>query len=206
MKYRVLTVSREYGSGGIFVARQIGQALGWRVVDSEFIQTIVERANVDPSVAQRYDERVDPWIERISRKALWHGAFSSVATIGETDVFDAHTMAILTKDIILESAAMGECVIVGRGAQCALAGRDDTYHVFIHAPRSFRLQLLRQRLGERDDFEQILETVDHRRADYVRMNFERDAYDRHLYDLMVNTRGGIDLAARAILAGMGHGD
>jgi len=60
--YRVLTISREYGSAGISTARMIDNKLGWKLLDSELIDAIVEQANVDPKVAQRFDERVDPWL------------------------------------------------------------------------------------------------------------------------------------------------
>ena len=203
--YRVLTVSREYGSGGIFVARRAAEELGWKLLDSALIEAIVEKANVDPAVAQRYDEKVDPWLHRVSRKALWHGAFESVAALGETDVFDAQTMALLTRRVIEEAATMGGCVIVGRGGQCLLADRPDTFHVFVHAPRSLRLNFLRERLGDRPDLEQAMEATDHERADYIRLHYNRDMYDRHLYDLMLNTRRGLEMATRVVLYEMGFG-
>jgi cytidylate kinase len=204
--YRVLTISREYGSGGIHTARMTANQLGWRLLDYELIETIVERANVDSHVAQRFDERVDPWLHRISRKALWQGTFEGVATLEETAVFDAHTMAILTRRIILEAAEIGECVIVGRGAQCLLAGRADTFHVLAYAPRALRLENLRKRLPEVANLERAMDMVDRRRADYIRMNYNRDMYDPQLYDLMVNTRVGIEATLRTILFAMGRGE
>lgn len=204
--YRVLTVSREYGSGGIFVARRAAEELGWKLLDSALIEAIVEKANVDPAVAKRYDEKVDPWLHRVSRKALWHGAFDSVAQLSDTDVFDAQTVAILTRRVVLEAAELGGCVIVGRGGQCLLSDREDAFHVFIHAPRTFRLKLLRERLGDRQGLEQAMETTDHERADYIRLNYNRDMYDRHLYDLMLNTRRGLEMATRVVLYEMGFGE
>ena len=205
MKYRVLTISREYGCGGSAVAQQAGDALGWTVLDSVFIEAIAGRSHVDPAVAKRYDERADSWLSRISRKALWHGTFEAVSTVGETEVFDAHTMAVLTRNIILESAQAGNCVIVGRGSQCALAGRGDTFHVFVHAPRSTRLPHLDEKHPKRNALEHAFDSVDRNWAEYVHLHYQRDVYDRHLYDLMVNTRIGIDRATHVILAAMGFG-
>jgi cytidylate kinase len=204
--YRVLTVSREFGSGGILVARRIAENLAWKLLDSALIEAIVEKSNVDPAVAKRYDEKIDPWLHRVSRKALWHGAFESVAELSDTDVFDAQTMALLTRRVIDEAAEAGGCVIVGRGGQCLLSNRRDTFHIFIHAPRSIRLKLLRDRLGNQPDLERAMETKDHERADYIRLNYDRDMYDRHLYDLMLNTRRGIEMATRVVLFEMGFGE
>ncbi|MGD0580046.1 MAG: cytidylate kinase-like family protein [Bryobacteraceae bacterium] len=204
--YRVLTISREYGSAGIYTARMIANKLGWKLLDSELIDAIVEQAKVDPKVAERFDERVDPWLHRISRKALWHGAFEGVAELDDTAVFDAHTMAILTKRIIQEVAEIGGCVVVGRGAQCLLASRADTFHAFVYAPRALRLENLRKRLPDVEDLERAMDTVDRRRADYIRLNYDRDMYNPQLYDLMVNTRVGIEAAVRIMLFAMGHGE
>ena len=204
--YRVLTISREYGSAGINTARMIASKLGWKLLDSELIDTIVERANIDPKVAQRFDERIDPWLHRISRQALWHGAFEGVAALDETEVFDAHTMAILTRRIIIEAAEIGDCVVVGRGAQCLLAGRADTFHVFVHAPRALRQEHLRKRLADVEDIERAMNTVDRRRAEYIRLNYNRNMYDPQLYDLMVNTRIGVEAAVRLMLFAMGRGE
>ncbi len=204
--YRVLTVSREYGSGGILIARRIAENLGWKLLDSALIEAIVEKANIDPAVARRYDEKIDPWLHRVSRKALWHGAFESVAELSDNDVFDAQTMAVLTRRVIEEAAELGGCVIVGRGGQCLLANHPRAFHIFVHAPHAFRLKLLRERLGDRPDLEQAMETTDHQRADYIRLHYDRDMYDRHLYDLMLNTRRGIQMATRVVLFEMGFGE
>lgn len=204
--YRVLTISREYGSAGISTARMIANKLGWKLLDSELIDAIVEQANVDPKVAQRFDERVDPWLHRISRKALWHGAFEGVGELDETAVFDAHTMAILTRRIIHEAAEIGDCIVVGRGAQCLLAGRAGTFHVFVYAPRALRIEHLRKRLPDVENCEHAMDAVDRRRAEYIRLNYNRNMYDPQLYDLMVNTRIGVEAAVRLMLFAMGRGE
>ncbi len=110
--YRVLTVLAGIRQRRHLDCPPCAEHLGWKLLDSALIEAIVEKANVDPAVAKRYDEKIDPWLHRISRKALWHGAFESVATLSETDVFDAQTMAILTRRIIDEAAELGGCVIV----------------------------------------------------------------------------------------------
>jgi cytidylate kinase len=196
--YRVLTISREFGSGGIHVARRVAEHMSWRLLDSELIETIVERANVDPAVARRYDERVDAWLHRVSQKALWLGAIEGVSN-ARPEVFDAATMATLTQRVILESAAIGNCVIVGRGAQCLLAGREEALHVFLCAPRAWRLNYLRRKLESKSDLEHAMDATDHQRADYIRMHYGHDMYDRNLYDIILNTRRGIDRTVQTIV-------
>lgn len=204
--YRILTIAREYGSGGSIIARKVADRLGWELLDSKLIDRIVKSAKVDPSVARELDERVDPWYHRLSRRALWHGSFEGVAAVGETDVFDAHTMAAISRGLIEEAAEIGNCVMVGRGAQCVLLNRPDTFRVFVYGPRRQRLQRLRERLGERDDFETLMDETDKQRTAYIQLHYECDAANRHLYHLMIDSALGLDEAASVILFAMGRAE
>ena len=66
--YRVLTVAREYGSGGGHIARIVSEKLGWNLLDRALVEGIARSAQVDPDLAHRYDERVDSWLHRVSRR------------------------------------------------------------------------------------------------------------------------------------------
>src|ERR1035441_4292481 len=134
--YRAVTVAREYESGGDRIAALVAKHLGWELLDSALIEEIANLAHVDPQLACEFDERVDSWVHRISRRALWHGAFDAVAVLPETAVFDAETMALLARAVIEHACETGNCVIVGRGGQCILQNRPDVFHVFLYAPRS----------------------------------------------------------------------
>lgn len=57
--FRVLTVAREYGSGGGGIARKTAEELGWSLLDKGLVERIARAAQVDPELAQRYDERID---------------------------------------------------------------------------------------------------------------------------------------------------
>src|ERR1035437_5049302 len=57
--FRVLTVAREYGSGGGLIARRVAEKLGWNLLDKALVEAIARSAQVDPDLARRYDERVD---------------------------------------------------------------------------------------------------------------------------------------------------
>src|SRR6476620_5585823 len=118
--FRVLTVAREFGSGGGTVAQKVADRLGWDLLDKNLVDEIANRAKVDADCARTRDERLDSWLHRVSRRALWSGGPESVATMGPTDVFDAETMARLARNLIEDCYSKGNCVIVGRGAQCIL--------------------------------------------------------------------------------------
>ena len=185
MEYRALTVARECESGGDRIAALVARRLGWKLLDGALIEEIASLAHVDSQLARQFDERVDSWVHRVSRRALWHGAFEAVAVLPETAVFDAETMALLARSAIEHAWETGACVIVGRGSQCVLRSRPDVFHVFLSAPA--------------DD-----DAVNEQRARYVQMNFGQEWRNPHLYDLMINSRIGEERVVSTILAGMGY--
>lgn len=203
-RFRVVTVAREYGSGGAEIAARLATRLGYQLLDRTLIGRIAEAARIDPEVAARLDEHIDPWVERVSR-ALWRGGFEAVAPVDEGDVVDAERLAVLTGRVINEAAGVGECVIVGRGSQCVLRGRPDVFHVFVHGPRQERLARLRARLGPGRDVEAALEQTDRERTAYVRRNFGESWLDPRLYHLMLDSSLGEDTVVATILAGLGAG-
>jgi cytidylate kinase len=197
--YRVLTVSREYGSGGGRIAQNVSQLLGWDLLDKALIQKIAAAARVNSELVQRYDERTDSWIHRISRRALWHGAFEAVAAVDNRDFLDAETMALLARNLIQESREKGNCVVVGRGAQCALQECPDAFHVFIYAPWKQRIARALARLPEGADVETQIRKIDQKRAEYIRLHYGCSWLTPHLYHLMVNSELGEDLVASLIV-------
>ena len=202
MKYRVLTVSREFGSGGGRIAQIVGRWLGWKLLDQEIIGQIACAAHVDSRVVKHYDERVDSWLRRMNEEAIRGVALAAGRPLAETDIFDAQLMAKLTRGTIEEAYTEGNCVIVGRGAQCILQHRRDAFHVFVYAPLRERLERLKKRLEPGADIEQRLRTVDGERAKYLHQHFGRHWCDPHLYDLMLRSTDDEDAAARVILYSM----
>jgi cytidylate kinase len=194
----VITVAREYGSGGAAIATRLAERLGFRLLDRALMDHVATAARCEPSVAERLDERVDPWLRRLVRS--WsHGAFEGVAAVSDAEILDADRVASISRTVVEEAARIGSCVIVGRGAQCILAGRPGVLHVFVYAPRSERARRLRERLGPAADVEAAIDATDRERAAYLRRHFGRDWIDRELYHLMVNSAPGEDAAVTAIL-------
>ena len=201
--FRVVTVAREYGSGGGSIAQLLADRLGWKLLDRCLVEKIAQAARVEPSVAQAYDERPDPWFNRLAR-AFWEGGGLRGALPGPSfDVFDANTVASLTQGLIEEAAAIGNCVIVGRASQCILQRRSDTFHVFIYAPREERLRRVRQRHAILAEAGEALDVRDRERAAYVRRFYDQDWTNRHLYHLMLSSSQGEQVVVSTILTAIG---
>lgn len=197
MQYRALTVAREFGSGGGRIANTVASWLDWKLLDNDIIAAIAERARVDSRVVRHYDERADSWLHRINEEAVRGVALAS-GPLGSNEIFDARTMNDLSRLIIEEAYSAGNCVIVGRGAQCILQHRPDVFHVFVYAPLRERLERLKKRLEPGADVAQRLRTVDGNRAKYIHQVYGTNWCDHHLYDLMISSREDEDESARVI--------
>jgi len=196
--YSIITIAREYGSGGGSIAKALANRLGWDLLDRALITGIAQNAKVDPALAARYDERVDTWLDRL-RKGTWYG-FASMA---EIDCFDAEKMARLAHHVIEEAASVGHCVIVGRGGQCVLQRRPDTFHVFIHAPWNERVRRVETRISPGENVEARIRAMDRERAEFIRTYYDQDWRDPHLYHLMISSMLGEETVVSAILRSIG---
>jgi cytidylate kinase len=203
--FRVVTVAREYGSGGARIAQLLADRLDWKLLDRCLVENIAQVARVEPKVAEQYDERPDPWVHRLVR-ALWQGGLMQGTMAGPIpELFDADAMASLSQRMIEEAADIGNCVIVGRASQCILQKRVDAFHVFIYAPRAERLRRVRSRHASRAEADLAMDARDQERATLIRRYFNQDWSNRHLYDLMISSKLGEEVVLSTILSAMGVG-
>jgi cytidylate kinase len=202
MNYRVLTVNREFGSGGGRIAQRIAEWLGWKLLDRDIIDAIAYAAHVDANVVQNYDEHVVSWLQRLNQQAMRTAALTAGIELGNHFVFDAQEMVRITQRIVEEAHAEGNCVIVGRGSQCVLQHKPDVYHVFVYAPLKERIFRLKNRLEKGANVEQRLRMVDGERAKYLQQYFGKSWCSPHLYDLLISSKVDEDETARAIVFAM----
>jgi CMP/dCMP kinase len=201
MKYRVLTVAREYGSGGGEIAAIIAHELGWRLLDKDLITEISRIEQVPASEVEAFDEKVDPWIHRITC-SVWGVGADGISPIAPVDVFDAAKTAQMTKRAIEEACKIGECVIVGRGSQCVLKNREDVFHGFVYASWTERVRKIRTRLASGKNVEETIRAIDAERVEYVRRHYKENWLNPYLYDLMINSKGQNEKVARLIISAM----
>ncbi len=203
MKYRALTVNREFGSGGGRIAQMIAQHLGWKLLDKDIIDAIAYAAHVDPKVVLRYDEHIESWLRRLNQQAMRSAALAAGLELRDNAVFDAEEMVKISRNVIEEAYAEGNCVIVGRGSQCVLQHKPDVFHVFVYAPHRDRILRLRARLEPGADIDQRVRTVDGERAKYLQEYFDKHWMNPHLYDLMISSHEDEERTARVIECAMG---
>jgi hypothetical protein len=202
---KVITVEREYGSRGGEFAHDLAERLGWRLLDSELINRAAHAAGVDPKTAARFDERIDPWYYRYG-KLFWHDSSFSSIGMGEDHVFDSERMLEIIKQQILKAANEGNCVIVGRGAACALAGYPGCFHVFVYATAKAKREWFGRAFpNQAENAEQHLAAFDKRRAAVIRKAYQQEWCARGLYHMLLNSCMGNEAMIRAVESTAGVG-
>jgi len=196
MSIRNVTIDREVGCGGVEIAAQLARRLDWKLIDKCLIFDIARMANVDVEAVKKLDEHPDPFLSRITRLFWGGGAERGVLN---TDQFDCEKMTELTRSVFLKAADEGHRVIVGRGAPYHLAGREDTFHVFLYAPRDYKIKRVRQYCTCDEHAEQVIDTADRERAAFIRQHFHIEWPERHVYHLMLNTAVGEDSVVDTIM-------
>src|SRR5436305_7028131 len=199
----VITITRQYASGGSEVARLVAAALRWEVIDNEFVDEVARRAGLPPDEVAPRDERAPGLLERLARTLAAGSPELFIATAGVPRVEpDEAAIVHLTERVIAEAAAHGRIVLVGRGAQAVLAQRPDALHVYVVAAKPWRVKLAVERLGVNPaEVEKVVDETDRQRDQYVRTYYKRQRHDFVNYDVVVNTeRLGLDGAAAVVVA------
>ncbi|HUX45128.1 MAG TPA: cytidylate kinase-like family protein [Acidobacteriaceae bacterium] len=200
---RVITVEREYGSLGGEFARLLAQHLKWELVDQSLVQEVAQRAGVSAAEATRRDERLDPWYSKVGR-AFWHGSNERADITMEREILDTTRMTELAQEVMKEKARAGNCVVVGRGASCALHGVPGCFHIFVYASTLRKVRWFVQAFPDKAHLaERELAATDQRRAEYIEHFYHTAWNDYRIYHLMLNSCMGFDAMIGATIEATG---
>jgi cytidylate kinase len=199
--FRIVTLEREFGSGGGAIACQLARQLGWKLWDQQLTCEIAQRAQVTEAAVALCDERVDSRLYRLA-KTFWRGSYERSIPVAASHSFDTDRMMSMVGDIMSTIAEEGNAVIVGRGAPFFLREREDTFRVFTYAPHDEKIRRVLAMGKSREEAEDLVENVDKERIAYVKHYFNADWPTRSLYHLMINTVVGDENVIATILNGM----
>ena len=163
MAKRIITISREFGSGGRFIGEKVAKKLEIAYYDKNIISQIAEKSGLSPEYIQENAE-LSP------KKGLFAYAFSGRDITGksvEDMVYEAQ------RNIILELAEKEPCVIIGRNADYILKDRDDVLNVFIHGDMPEKIKRITglYNVEEKEAVKMMADTDKRRRTNY---NFYTD--------------------------------
>jgi cytidylate kinase len=199
--FRIVTIEREFGSGGGGIACELARRLGWKLWDQQLTSEIAKRAQVTESAVALCDERVDSRLYRMA-KAFWRGSYERSMPMTSARAFDTDHMMAMVEEIMRMIAAEGNAVIVGRGGPFFLRQREDTYRVFTYASHDEKIRRMLELGKSREEAADLVENVDKERVAYIKHYFNVDWPMRSLYHLMINTEIGDENVIATILNGM----
>jgi CMP/dCMP kinase len=185
----LITISREFGAGGSLVAEHAARALGWRLVDNDFVARVAARAGIPESAVAMRDERAPGFREWLLR-ALSRASPELSPPTGQVPPAELEEAALVkvTESVVADLAAEGRVVLVGRAAPAVLARKEDALHVRIMAPRADRIRavMARQHLDPAAA-ERLMDDTDRNRERYHREYYDRDWADPTHFHLVLNT-------------------
>ena len=163
MEKRIITISRDFGSGGRFIGEETAKKLGIAYYDKNIINDIAEKSGLSPEYVQKNAE-LSP------KKGLFAYAFAGRDITGksiEDMLYEAQ------RKVILELADRESCVIIGRNADYILKDRDDVLNVFIHGDMPEKTQRIMDlyNVGEKEAVKMMVDTDKRRMTNY---NFYTD--------------------------------
>ncbi len=188
MKSNIITISRQFGSGGRLVGEKLAERLGYKYYDKSLLDEIAERKGFSRDMIERDEKR--------ARNSFLYSLTNAFGTAG----YGPDNLSINEKffiaqfEYMTELAKKGEkCVIVGRCADYMLRSFYNNTDVFIYAPREARARRAVELYGvPEDEVEQMIDDVDRSRENYYKYHTGRRWGEPSNYHLAINS-GYIDI-------------
>jgi cytidylate kinase len=197
----LITISRQYGSGGSEVAERVATTLDWRLYDNAVVDEVARRLGMSTEEVSAREERVPSFTERMA-SAMALGVPEVMPTVADLTTLDSEERIVaMTKRVLEDAVRAGPAVLVGRGAQSMLAARADALHVFCYAPANVLVNNVVAKLGvSPQEAQRIVADNNHQREQYVKRHWRRDWRDFANYHLCVNTAWlGLNGAAELVV-------
>ena len=168
MKKRIITISRQFGSGGHSIAKAAAERMGIAFYDNQLITEVARQSGLSEEFIRENEEYASH-----SNSFLYQLAMSTAGTYGYPSVYQKLYEA-QTK-VIQDIADKESCIIVGRCADYILRDREDCLHVFIHAGNEHRAKRILEKYGATDKtVSQRIKDKDNRRRNYYRFHTDRE--------------------------------
>lgn len=188
----IVTVAREYGSGGYALGLALAGRLGAEFADTKLVDEVARRMRCPAEVVERWDERSEGIILRLLRamQAAHPESVSPAPVSAEMYAGDPspERVAATVREVIEEEARSNNAVIVGRGGAFILAHHPGAVHVRLVADRKDRVQRIADRFSlSLQDAGDRVDQADRERARYIKHVFGADWRDASNYDIVFNT-------------------
>ena len=193
MSKNIITISRQFGSGGRTVGKMLAERLGVPFYDKELVKQVADETGFDATFIEETGE-FSP------SKSIFSFAMSQGVPCMQNGLSMSDFIFCVQRQVILKLAEQ-PCVIVGRGADYILRDREDCFNVFIHADMQSRAERIVRLYGESEKKpQQRLADKDKKRKIYYKHYTDREWGDAGNYDMCLNSgKIGIEKCVELIL-------
>lgn len=172
----VITVSRQFGAGGLTLSQNIAKKLDYTFIDNELIQLVAEKAQVSKDWVHSVEKEAGGKLHQFINRLMPKGVVGRILD-DQRGYIDEDIYIDLLKQIIRQLAVEGNCIILGRGGQYILKDHPDAFHVLLIAEREYRLRFIEAKYKlKRQVAEQVITAEDRRRINLYR-KFDKSDYD-----------------------------
>lgn len=199
MSYRILTLERQYASGGRAVGKAVADALGVPCYNREILEYAAERSGQTPEHLERLEETANTGLI-----SSLQAAYARLARGERAALPPEGALLIAEAEVIRELADEGPCVLIGRSAGCILRDRTDVLRAFLYADEEARIRRAVDEYGhDENEAPTVLRYFDRRRANFYNANYSLKWEDKAGYHLCLDTgRLGIAACAKVLLRAM----
>ncbi len=178
---KIITVSREFGSGGRELGKRLAESLGFNYLDREIITEVAKRTSLD-------EKFVESNLEKGMQAYPMHFGMSfSLVPILNQSAIDCF---VAQNEILVELAKKGDCVIVGRSADVILS-EFNPLNLFVYADMQSKIERCKKRMKDEQlsdkELAKKIKQIDKERAKSRKLFSDTEWGDRHNYHLMINT-------------------
>ena len=194
----IITIGREYGSGGRQIGQEVAKYFGIKCYDKELLEHAANESGICKELFENHDERpTNSFLYSLVMDTYSFGYSSS----GFTDMPMNHKVFLAQFDAIKKLASEGPCVMVGRCADYALSEYKDCFSVFVHADTDWRINRLSQKHNKTaKEAKDMINKTDKSRSSYYNYYTNKKWGAASSYNLCVDSsKLGIDGAAKAII-------
>jgi cytidylate kinase len=197
-----ITIARQLGSGGFYLAQRLAHRLGFAYLDHQILEQAARELDMSDSELARREERT---------QSFWTNLLETFATGCPEDIQSPPPLRLISDEeliaaehkVLLRLAASGSCVIVGRCAFHCLKGRARLVNIFVHAEHDYRIRRVIEvyRAPGPEVAEEMIRRTDNDRRRYVQKVCGVSWYDARNYHLSVDiSRVGFETAEEMIVA------
>ena len=179
---KIITISREFGSGGKEIAKRLADQLGYSYYDSKIITLLAKETNMSEEYIKNISEKgIYPYAFQFAKSFAMYGAMQNVQT----------EILVAQSKILKQIAEKGNAIIVGRGANSILK-EYNPMNIFVYANMESKINRCKQKADSEEnltdkELEKKIKTIDKNRRDFNDLISNAEWGDKENYNLCINT-------------------